>query len=177
MTPPYRNLLLGGGHDHRKKMHHRTEPDWQGELIVLDMNPNCGADVIWDMEDRPLPFPDAHFDEIHAYDCLEHWGRQGDWRGWFDEAAEYHRLLKPGGTMSIVVPMGADYFADPGHTRFFEPNHFRFLNQAWYEERLAAGAQITDYRWYWKLDFEVPYVHQMGDPVHHLAVLLRKPGA
>jgi hypothetical protein len=91
--------------------------------------------------------------------------------------AEYHRLLKPGGTMSIVVPMGTDYFADPGHTRFFHPNHFKFLNQAWYAERLAARAPVTDYRWYWKLDFEIPYMKPDGDPAHHLGVLLRKPGA
>jgi SAM-dependent methyltransferase len=174
---PYRNLLIGAGHNHRKRLYHPSEPDWIGELTTLDMNPNCGASLVWDMENRPLPFEDARFDEIHAYDCIEHWGRQGDWRGWFDEMAEYHRLLKPGGTMAIVVPLGADYFADPGHTRFFEPNYFYFLNQAWYAQRLAAGAQVTDYRWYWKLNFEIPYMQPAGDPAHHLAVLLRKAPA
>jgi SAM-dependent methyltransferase len=171
----YRNLLIGCGVDHRKKLYPQSEGAvWKGELVKIDMNPTCGADVVWDMEKRPLPFGDAEFDEIHAYDCLEHWGRQGDWRGWFDEMAEYHRLLKPGGKMSIVVPMGADYFADPGHTRFFEPNYFRFLNQAWYDECLAKKMPMTDYRWYWKLDFKIEDLQEIGKPIHHLAAVLRK---
>ena len=173
-SAPHRSLLIGCGHDHSKRLHMGEGTHWQGEVVKLDMNPTCGADVVWDMEKRPLPFVDAEFDEIHAYDCLEHWGAQGDWRGWFDEMAEYHRILKPGGRMAIVVPVGGDHFADPGHKRFFSPNYFRFLNQAWCADRLAAEASITDYRWYWKLNFDIVGMMSSGTPAHHLAVILRK---
>lgn len=169
-----RSLLLGAGNSRVKKVHLTSEPDWVGELTTLDMNPK--ADVQWDLENRPLPFPDATFDELAAYDVLEHVGRQGDWRGWFDEMAEYHRILKPGGTFGIIVPEGGDALADPGHTRFFHQNHFGFLTEAFYANNLAKGAAVTDYRWYIKAWWEIVHIeHQANEREnHHICVLLRK---
>lgn len=167
-----RNLLLGAGNDRRKKVALLTAPDWVGELVTLDMDPNCGADVVWDLDKHPLPFPDNHFDELGAYDVLEHVGRQGDWKGYFDEFAEYWRILKPGGDFGIIVPIGGDHFADPGHTRFFSPNHFGFLGQEFYRINLERGTQVTDYRWYWKLNFDIVFFERHQD--HHLYVILRK---
>ena len=167
-----RSLLLGCGNSREKKLYLDDVTEWVGELTTLDMNPNCGADVVWNLDDRPLPFPDETFDEIAAYDVLEHMGRQGDWRGYFDEMAEYHRILKPQGQFGIIVPIGRDYFADPGHCRFFSPNHFGFLCQKNYDANLEQGRQITDYRWYWKKNFDVGFIEQVED--HHLAVVLIK---
>lgn len=165
-----RSLLLGCGHKRDKRL--GSDQTWVGELTTLDMNPDCGADVIWDLDQRPLPFPDEHFDEIAAYDVLEHVGRQGDWRSWFDEMAEYWRIMKPGAEFGIVVPTGKDAFADPGHTRFFETPWFAFLNQAHYDEHIRQGRAMTDYRWYWKLNFEIAFYQRIED--HHLAVILLK---
>lgn len=168
---PKRNLLVGAGRNHAKRV---GDERWDGELVTVDINPDCGADVIHDMGSRPFPFGDAEFDEVHAYDSLEHWGTQGDWRGWFDEMAEYHRILKPGGLFVAVVPVGIDHFADPGHTRFFSANHFGFLSQKWYKEQERAGTSASDYRWYWKLDFDIVEHRLIGEPAHHLAIVMRK---
>lgn len=139
------------------------------------MSPDVGADHVLDMSvwAAHLPFADESFDEIGAFDTLEHWGRQGDWRAWFDEMADYHRILKPGGEMFIIVPIGGDAFADPGHTRFIHKNHFGFLSQEFYRQNEADGTPFTDYRWYWKNDFDILHMSNEGD--HHLAVILRKP--
>ena len=170
-------LLVGAGNSRDKKLKFPGDaPEWDGKLVTVDMNPDCGADVVHDMAVRPLPFKDAEFDEVHAYDSLEHWGAQGDWRAWFDEMAEYHRILKPGGRFAAIVPQGADYFADPGHTRFFSLNHFLFLSQQFYDEQQQLGTSATDYRWYWKLNFDVLAANVMGNPAHHLAVVLQKDG-
>jgi SAM-dependent methyltransferase len=169
-----KTLLLGAGNSRIKKVYVQGDQDWQGELVTIDMNPNCGADVVWDLEQRPLPFADEEFDEVHAYDSLEHWGKQGDWRGWFDEMGEYHRLIKPGGHFVALVPLAEERFADPGHTRFFGLNHFLMLSQEWYDEQLKAGLPVTDYRWYWKKNFAVAKVIFGGDPAHHAAFILRK---
>lgn len=145
---------------------------WVQPLITMDMGTDCGADVIWDLDNRPLPFEDNYFDEMGAYDVLEHLGRCGDWRGFFDEFSEYHRILKPGGTFGIIVPIGRDAFADPGHTRFFETTWFAFLSQKEIARNMSEGRPMTDYRWYWKKDFDILHLAQDGD--HHLCIILQK---
>jgi len=173
---PPRSLLIGCGNSRIKKVRLDSQPDWIGQLTTLDMDPNCGADVLWTMDgtgpDKPLPFPDETFDEIGAYDVLEHWGAQGDWRAFFDEFSEYWRILKPGGRFGIIVPINGDALADPGHTRFFHQNYFGFLDQAFYADNLAKGAACTDYRWYWRRCFKIELLDSSSG--HHLVVMLRK---
>ena len=175
-------LLIGSGHNHDRQIRCADEPlsydDDQYELVTLDMNPDIGATVVWDMENRPLPFADEEFDEIAAFNVLEHWGQVGDWRGWFDEFAEYHRILKPGGNFRSLTPLGEDRFADPGHTRFIGPNSFGFLNQDFYQHNIDEGNPVTDYRWYYKADFSINFLKQMAkdkeSPMSHLATILIK---
>ena len=166
------SLLLGAGHNRTKKVWLVDAPEWSKPLVTLDMGSECGADVVWDLEHRPLPFKDEEFDELAAYDVIEHIGKQGDWRGWFDEFSEYWRILKPGGVFGIIVPIGDDAFADPGHTRFIQKNHFGFLNQNFYKANIAAGHPVTDYRWYWKKNFNIAYMEEQEG--HHIAVMLQK---
>lgn len=170
----YRNLLLGCGHARAKRVGLPGREDWTGELVTVDMSPEVGATHCIELGTAPLPFPDEWFDEIHAYDSLEHWGKQGDWRGWFDEFADYWRVLKPGGVFCAIVPVGSDWFADPGHVRFITQNHFLMMDRQIVQARLDEGKSITDYRWYWKRDFAVAHSEFVGEPRHHLAVVLEK---
>jgi len=167
-----KSLLLGCGNDRTKKVWLGDQKEWTGKLVTLDMNPHCDADVHWDLEKMPLPFEDEEFDELAAYDVLEHQGRQGDWRGWFDEMAEYWRILKPQGLFGIIVPIGQDALADPGHTRFFHQNHFGFLVREFYVKNVDKGTQFTDYRWYIERYWELLHLQQHEN--HHLSVILRK---
>jgi SAM-dependent methyltransferase len=168
-------LLIGCGNSREKKIFLDGDAEWHEPLVTIDMDPDCGADMVMDLgtlgRGTRLPFPDQHFDEIGAYDVLEHWGQQGDWRAWFREMAEYHRILKPGGSMGILVPVEGDALADPGHTRFFGANHFWMLSQRWYAEQLAAGKQVSDYRWFYRCDFEVLHLTELREPggrAHHM---------
>ncbi len=165
-------LLIGCGHDRRRRIRSTSDPESYEDfdLTTLDMNPNCGADVLWNMEERPLPFADESFDEIGAFDVLEHWGKLGDWHGWFDEMAEYHRLLKPGGEFAAIVPAGEYTFADPGHTRVFHPNHFGFLTREFYKRNRTGHTAATDYTWYIKRWWEILHL-QKTDVI---SVVLRK---
>lgn len=169
--PNKRNLLLGCGHDRRKRVFLQGSESWDGELVLIDMNKNCGASVVWNLDILPWPLQTASFDEIHAYDVLEHLGTQGDWRRWFAEMAEVWRLLKPNGLFAAIVPINADALADPGHRRFFSQSYFNFLSQDFYRLAREQGANVTDYTWYWHLDFEM--VHMQED-AHHLYVMMRK---
>lgn len=168
------SLLIGAGRDRRRQVRSAYQAEMladDSDLTTLDMNPEIGVDVVWDMENMPLPFGDEQFSECHIYNAAEHWGRQGDWRGWFRECEEYWRILKPQGTLHMVVPIGGDAFADPGHTRFFSLNHFGFLNRDFYERNEVLGTCFTDYRWFLKRYWNI--LHCETDAAH-IYILLQK---
>lgn len=148
-------LLLGCGSRKERLIAYNDVTKWS-ELVTLDMNPDHKPDVVWDMTKRPLPFEDNTFDEIHAYDVLEHLGQQGDWRTFFDEWAEWYRLLKPGGVLCGISPRwdSAWCWGDPGHTRVVGPESFTYLSQDEYTKQVGVSP-MTDYRFYWKDDFNV----------------------
>ena len=74
-----RELLLGAGHDRQKRIWLQDDSKFKN-LVTLDINPDAKPSVIFDLELITLPFKSDLFDEIHAYEVLEHVGRQGDWR-------------------------------------------------------------------------------------------------
>lgn len=124
-------------------------------LTTVDHDPNCGADVIWDLEECPWPFGDDTFDEVHAMCVLEHLGRQGDFRSFFAHFGEIYRVLKPGGHLYAVVPARGDkwVWGDPSHTRVIQPESLVFLDQQQYRDQVGK-TPMTDFRWLWKGDFE-----------------------
>lgn len=139
-------LLIGCGNDRRKKVTCAAMPaEWQG-LVTLDMDHGVGPDVIHDLNVLPYPFADDHFDEVHAYEVLEHCGRQGDYRFFFAQFAEFWRILKPGGYLVATVPMWDSEWAwgDPGHTRVITPGSLIFLNREEYSQ--IGQTAMTDYR-------------------------------
>lgn len=167
-----KTLLLGCGNSRTRKLLYRGLTEEFDELTTIDMNLSCDPDICMQLDGYiKLPFGSETFDEIAAYDFLEHIGQQGDWEGFFREFSEYHRVLKLNGTMGIIVPIGRDAFADPGHKRMFSLNHFMFLSQDFYKESLDKGKSITDYRWFWKNDFKIMAIEESE---HHIACLLEK---
>jgi len=123
---------------------------------------------------HPLPFKDNEFDEIHAYHVLEHLAQQGDWRFFFNEFNEYHRILKPGGKFFGVVPVVTSIWAwgDPGHTRVFPKEYFIYLQRDSY---LSCGDMnaLTDYRFIYNGDFDLTYTNQ-SDQMNHAFILKAK---
>jgi len=150
-------LLIGCGNNLKKKVTFNEIPlEWSGELITLDNDPTVDCDVRHDLNQIPYPFDDDMFDEIHAYEVLEHCGRQGDWRFFFDQFSEFHRILKPGGFFIATCPMWDSQWAwgDPGHTRLICDGSLTFLSQKEYERQVGVTA-MTDYRGWYKADFDL----------------------
>jgi len=164
----YTELLLGAGNNDKKKLVPRGLPlEFQNPYRV-DIDPACGPDLVFDLNGieggmRGLPFTDGHFDEIHAYDVLEHVGQQGDWRGFFRLFSELHRVLKAGGVLCAITPSIQSRWAwgDPGHSRIIQPETLVFLSQRQYREQVGV-TPMTDYRHVWKRDFEVLYSNDDG---------------
>jgi len=159
-TATYSELLIGCGKDLRKKMGKEGDLKWHN-MTTLDMNEDFNPDVVWDLENLPLPFEDNSFDEIHAYEVLEHCGRQGDWRFFFDQFSDFWRILKPGGYFFATMPAPGTVgvWCDPGHCRSFAKETLLYLDQVSYTNILpglpwVVIGYITDYRFYYKADFQ-----------------------
>lgn len=145
-------LLIGCG-SRREKLLGRS-PAWTN-LVTLDIEARHKPDVVHDLESLPLPFPDDSMDEIHAYDVLEHTGRQGDWRFFFAQWSDFWRILKPGGLFLGIVPLPMSRWAwgDPSHTRVLSPEALTFLDQAEYDKQIGT-TPMSDFRSVYRADFE-----------------------
>lgn len=149
-------LLLGAGSSRVKKLAWHGKDEWT-DLVTLDFNADHKPDVVWDLENLPLPFEDNVFEEVHCFEVLEHLGgRQGDFRRFFAEWSEFWRILKPGGCFfgSTPHPSSPWAFGDPGHVRVIPPESFVFLNQPSYTEQVGK-TPMSDYRFVFKGDFDI----------------------
>ena len=149
-----RELLIGCGMARRKQLSLTSHPGWEN-VTTLDSVASHNPNVVHDLEVLPYPFADAEFDEIHAYDVLEHTGMQGDWRFFFAQWTEFHRILKPGGYFFGIVPHYASAWAwgDPSHTRVVSVEQLHFLSQKFYEN--VGKTNMSDFRHCWHGNFEL----------------------
>ena len=134
-------LLVGSGTNLKKQIHFGDEA-WQ-DLTTLDL---VNANILHDLNNLPYPFEDDSFDEVHAYEVLEHCGTQGDENFFFGQFNEFHRILKPNGLMCLSVPNYQSIwaFGDPGHTRVLPHTVFNYLQKAYYEQ--LGDTPCSDYR-------------------------------
>lgn len=147
-------LLIGCGHRREKVLHLDGKKEWTN-LKTVDHNPDTGCDLVHDLEIFPYPFEDNQFDEIHAYEVLEHTGNQGDHLFFFEQFNEFHRILKDGGVLFASVPRYDRMWAwgDPSHKRVINAGSLSFLEQKAYEE--CATSARTDFRYCYHGDFEI----------------------
>lgn len=171
-------LLLGAGragHLGRKRVTCDGTAEWHPEMTTLDFNDEVKPDVVWDLNNLPLPFEDNSFDEIHAYHTLEHFGTQGDWRAFLSFFSEIWRILKPGGHFAAITPSAQSVWAwaDPGHTRLIMLESLVFLRQPEYAAQCGV-TPMTDYRPFYQADFDITFL-QPGPEENMFVVTAVKP--
>lgn len=200
--PEIRNLLLGCGHTRDKRLDPKVfasglsaiemsrewvkPKSWRGFLHTLDCEASCKPDIVWDLNNipwckmgehsvEPVRMPDNFYDEIHAYEVLEHIGQLGDFKTFFQHFGEIWRLLKPGGYLCATVPSRKSMWAlgDPGHTRVIQPCTLIFLSQQNYVDQ-QGRTSMTDYRRWWHGDFETMHTYDNGD-THQFILRAVKP--
>ena len=98
-------------------------PGWLGIDCVPTAAANIVRDITWG-----LPFADSSVAEIYCDNVLEHIGPNDDF---IFVLNEFYRVLKPGGTATIIVPDGRSQAAwqDPTHQRAFVPRSALYWNQ------------------------------------------------
>lgn len=109
-----RTLHLGCGR--------HKEPDSYG----VDLAEESAADLIWDLDRRPWPLPDARFDRVVMTDVLEH---VGDVIGVMEES---YRVTAPGARIHIQAPFAASHYiwTDPTHRRGFTSRSFKYFSES-----------------------------------------------
>lgn len=154
-----KELLIGCGSRTKKDLIFDNRREFEG-LVRLDINADHNPDVVWDLTVHPLPFPDNEFDEIHAYEVLEHLASQGDFKFFFAEFSEYARVLKPGGMFFASVPNVSSPWAwgDPSHKRVILEESLVFLNQDEYSQ--IGETSMSDFRNIYKANLRKIYVHK-----------------
>lgn len=153
-----RVLFLGVGNSTTRRMIPPGGPDELPLLTVVegvDLNPSPVVTLEWDLENTPWPLPSDTYDEIHAYEVMEHLSLQGDWRGFFRIWAEVDRILKVGGHFLGTSPLWSSPWAwgDPGHTTIISSEKLVFLSQRQYADQVGH-TPMTDYREVWKGNLE-----------------------
>ncbi len=152
----YRELLIGCGSRRHKIVHIGYRGEEWTNLTTLDINPDHKPDVVADLCHFPYPFKDDSFDEIHAYEVLEHTGAQGDYKFFFAQFSELWRILRPNGVLCGTCPHRESVWAwgDPSHTRIVQPEQFTFLSQAEYKKQVGV-TPMSDFRYLYKADFKM----------------------
>lgn len=152
-------LILGAGNSKEKRIIPTGgEKAFPPDAVRLDIDPLSKPDVLWDLNNLPIPLDSDSFDEIHAYEVLEHFGRQGDADAFFGFFNEIYRMLKPNGMFYASVPMWNSRwaFGDPGHTRVINQGSLVFLDRSQYDEQVGV-TPMTDYRRIYHGDFCVTF--------------------
>lgn len=91
--------------------------------VNVDLRPATNPDVVHDLDRRPWPFDDRSFDEVLAYDVIEH---LDDTVGTMEEI---HRVSTHGAVVKLTVPhfSCANAFTDITHRRFFSAASFHYF--------------------------------------------------
>lgn len=173
-------LLLGCGRSRDKRMITPYNPSqkWD-DLYTADFNSEVVPDINVDLDSimwlgapitakgsKPLSKPtfthstsgffrEDFFDEVHAYEVLEHLGQQGSVTSFFSTFDNIYRILRNGGFLCGTCPSRHSnwLWGDPGHTRAIIPESLSFLDQTNYTQ--CGNTAMTDYRFIYKSDFKV----------------------
>jgi SAM-dependent methyltransferase len=93
--------------------------------VGVDRNRASRADVLADLDRFPYPFRDNSFDQLRAVHVIEH---LADVIGTVEE---FHRMVKPGGSIYIATPHYTDFssFCDPTHRWHLNSYSFRYFGE------------------------------------------------
>jgi hypothetical protein len=179
-------LLLGCGFARDKRLALPGAPlEWR-DLVTCDINKACDPDILCDLdcplvhmahdwtweisqvvapramlfcdrEDEQIFFRENVFEEVHAYEVLEHLGQQGDAHAFFCSFYNLHRILKPGGHVFATCPSRYSpwLWGDPSHRRVICAESLAFLSQEVIAKNREQKTAMSDFSALWTRDFKV----------------------
>ena len=122
----------------------------------VDISPDCGADIVHDLNVMPWPFEADSIEEVHASHFFEH--LDGPQRCRFMD--ELWRVLKPEGKATIITPYWASSRAIQDPTHAWPPvceSSYLYFNKKWREDNGLDHYPIH-------CDFDFSYGYQIDQP-------------
>ncbi|PKO15734.1 MAG: hypothetical protein CVU39_09430 [Chloroflexi bacterium HGW-Chloroflexi-10] len=170
----YKELIIGSGSRIVKDIFLDNKKEFIN-VISLDNNADHHPDVVWDLRNHPLPFEDHTFNEIHAYEVLEHLAQQGDYEFFFAEFSEYWRILKPGGLFFASVPDISSrwVWGDPSHKRVIMKESLTYLDQDEYIKQVG-NTRMSDFRYLYKAHFKIGMAQTDGGTFKFVLQAIKK---
>jgi hypothetical protein len=151
-------VLLGAGSSMVRRITVNGKADFTKQWVrTVDYNRSHMPDICHDLNVLPWPIEDNSAHEVHAYELLEHLGRQGDAVSFFGTFYEIWRILVPGGVLAATTPRWDSIWAwgDPSHTRVISHASLVFLDQTQYPKQVGK-TPMSDFRGIWRGDFDTP---------------------
>ena len=107
-------------------------------FLSLDRSSKVDADVVWDLEQTPLPFGPDTFDVVFGSHVFEHIA------SFIPLVRDLHRILKPGGFLISVTPYGSsdDAWDNPFHLRGFSENTWGYFDERLYRQPHAGNGDF-----------------------------------
>lgn len=145
-----RTLDIGGGH---QASYYRflKRQKWQ-RLMVVDINPMAKPDIILNLEKDPWPFSASHFDQVLAFNIMEHLSEPAQ------VIKEAVRVLAKGGRLIGGVPFLVNVHADPyDYWRFTDESLKKIFHEAglssWEIKPIGRGPFLAAYS---QIEFILP---------------------
>ncbi len=141
--------------------------------VNVDEMPSVNPDMVYNLEELPLPWEDNTVDEILMIHFLEHLdlAESDNWFMWW---GDIHRILKPGGQVVVIFPRwnSEDAFGDPGHKMILTHQRFLFLSKKAYAVARERRLSMTQYPI--TCDFDIIVAMTEGYQNQDCTVVLRK---
>jgi hypothetical protein len=124
----------------------------------VNVDKNGSADVNWDLERFPWPWPDSSVDEIVLHHVLEHLGETVE--SFFGVIKELYRVCRHGAVIQIAVPHPRHdtFLADPTHVRAFTAESFMLYSKAMCRQWQKEGVPTSPLGLYLDVDFNVTHI-------------------
>jgi SAM-dependent methyltransferase len=108
-------------------------------FVGVDICKLPGVDIVFNLEKKPWPFEDDSVEEIVSNHYVEH---TPDLILFMEEC---HRILVPGGKMTLVAPYwtSARCWQDPTHKRPILEQCFLYFNKKWRDDNKLSHYPIT----------------------------------
>jgi predicted SAM-dependent methyltransferase len=121
----------------------------------VDVEKKCNPDEVINLEETPWPYDDNFFEQIYAYNILEHLGNTP--QIFTNVMKEMYRVSQHGAIWNIQVPHHRCdlYWDDYTHVRVLTPKTFRMFDQQFNFQTIERKLSESTFGLYHNIDIEI----------------------